>query len=79
MGKLPMPWPALDVNAIDRDLPVDKFIFPIGYGLSVKDELAWSELSEQLIGADHSLDQETSRVAPEEIGSSSLAIPATGR
>ncbi len=64
LGKLPMPWPALDVNAIDRDLPVDEFIFPIGYGLSVKDELEWSELSEQLIGADNSLDQELFKGGP---------------
>lgn len=58
VGQLPMPWPALDVNAVDRDLPVDEFIFPIGYGLSVTDKLVWTELSEQLIGADNSLDQE---------------------
>jgi len=63
-GKLPMPWPALDVNARNRDLPVDQFIFPIGYGLSVLDEVAWSELSEQLIGADNSLDQEVFNGGP---------------
>ena len=64
VGKLPMPWPALDVNAADRDLPVDEFMFPVGYGLSVKDELAWSPVSEQLIGADNSLDQEVFKGGP---------------
>ena len=64
LGKLPMPWPALDVNAADRDLPVDEFMFPVGYGLSVKDELAWSPVSEQLIGADNSLDQEVFKGGP---------------
>ena len=64
VGKLPMPWPALDVNARNRDLPVDQFIFPIGYGLSVADEVVWSELSEQLIGADNSLDQEVFNGGP---------------
>jgi len=64
VGKLPMPWPALDVNAVDRDLPVDAFIFPIGYGLSVTEESAWSVLPEQLIGADNSLDQEIFKGGP---------------
>ena len=64
VGKLPMPWPALDVNAVDRDLPVDAFIFPIGYGLSVTEESAWSALPEQLIGADNSLDQEIFKGGP---------------
>ena len=64
VGKLPMPWPALDVNAADRDLPVDEFMFPVGYGLSIKDELAWSPVSEQLIGADNSLDQEVFKGGP---------------
>lgn len=64
VGKLPMPWPALDVNAADRDLPVDEFMFPVGYGLSVTDELAWSPVSEQLIGADNSLDQEVFKGGP---------------
>ena len=64
VGKLPMAWPALDVNAADRDLPVDEFMFPVGYGLSVKDELAWSPVSEQLIGADNSLDQEVFKGGP---------------
>ena len=27
-GRLPMPWPNLDVNAGNRDLPVDDFILP---------------------------------------------------
>ncbi|EHQ57502.1 beta-glucosidase-like glycosyl hydrolase [gamma proteobacterium HIMB55] len=63
-GRLPMPWPALDVNAIDRDLPVDTFAFPIGYGLSVTDAFAWSDLSEVLIGADNSLDQEVFNGGP---------------
>lgn len=64
VGKLPMPWPALDVNAVDRDLPVDAFIFPIGYGLSVTEESVWSALPEQLIGADNSLDQEIFKGGP---------------
>ena len=59
-----MPWPALDVNATDRDLPVDAFAFPIGYGLAVTDAVAWSELSEALIGADNSLDQEIFKGGP---------------
>ena len=57
-GRLPMPWPNLDVNAENRDLPVDDFIFPLGFGLSVDDEVAWAMLSETTIGADNSLDQE---------------------
>lgn len=63
-GKLPMPWPALDVNAMDRDLPVDEFVFPIGYGLSSTDRVAWKALSEVLIGADNSLDQEVFKGGP---------------
>jgi beta-glucosidase len=57
-GKLPMAWPDLDVNARDRDLPVDEFIFPLGYGLTVDDSRPWVALSEVMIGADNSLDQE---------------------
>ena len=59
-----MPRLALDVNATDRDLPVDAFAFPIGYGLAVTDAVAWSELSEALIGADNSLDQEIFKGGP---------------
>ena len=63
-GKLPMPWPALDVNARDRDMPVDAFVFPIDYGLSVTQDTVWSTLSEELIGADNSLDQEVFKGGP---------------
>ena len=63
-GKLPMAWPGLDVNATDRDLPVDEFIFPVGYGLSSNDRVAWNPLSEVLIGADNSLDQEVFNGGP---------------
>ena len=64
VGTLPMPWPALDVNAADRDMPVDEFAFPIGYGLSVTQAPLWSALSEELIGADNSLDQEVFKGGP---------------
>ena len=63
-GRLPMPWPALDVNVADRDLPVDEFLFPLGYGLSVEDRVVWSDVSERLIGADNSLDQEVFNGGP---------------
>ena len=63
-GRLPMPWPNLDVNAGNRDLPVDDFIFPLGFGLSVDDEVSWATLSETTIGADNSLDQEVFNGGP---------------
>ena len=63
-GKLPMAWPGLDVNARDRDLPVDEFIFPLGYGLTVDESRPWVALSEVMIGADNSLDQEVFNGGP---------------
>jgi beta-glucosidase len=59
-----MAWPGLDVNARDRDLPVDEFIFPLGYGLTVDESRPWVALSEVMIGADNSLDQEVFKGGP---------------
>jgi beta-glucosidase len=34
VGRLPMAWPANDVNAIDPDRPVQEAAFPLGFGLA---------------------------------------------
>jgi beta-glucosidase len=49
-GRLPMPWPAQDVNARDADLPVDNWLFPYGYGLSLRsDEFLAGDLDESAL------------------------------
>lgn len=47
-GRLPMPWPATDVDLQDVSLPVKETLFPIGYGLTLQDRspnVAYSETS----------------------------------
>jgi len=33
VGRLPFAWPALDINELDPQLPVDQHQWPVGYGL----------------------------------------------
>ena len=54
----------------EKGLPVPDWleettsVVPIGYGLSVTQDTVWSTLSEELIGADNSLDQEVFKGGP---------------
>ncbi len=57
-GRLSFDWPAAELNAGDRGLPVADTLFPYGYGLSVQDQvLVADNLGEQRIGGDNSLDK----------------------
>ena len=49
MGRLPFPWPALDMNELDPSLPVDQFQFPLGYGLDYTATETVPELSEKQV------------------------------
>ncbi|MFK7828846.1 MAG: glycoside hydrolase family 3 N-terminal domain-containing protein [Congregibacter sp.] len=47
-GRLPMAWPATDVNVRDASLPVDDFLFPFGYAMRIDEqsqEIRYSEAS----------------------------------
>ena len=55
-GKLPMPWPAQDLNPEDHDLTIAQTVFPEGYGLVASQSQQWVTLSEQPVGEIKSLD-----------------------
>ena len=50
VGRLPMAWPANDVNAIDTDRPVQETAFPLGFGLAASESTMFTALSEQAVG-----------------------------
>lgn len=45
-GRLPFPWPAVDINALDDVLPVDEHLWPAGYGLDYSMTVSVPELNE---------------------------------
>ena len=49
VGRLPMGWPASDVNAVDDNLPVADFAFDRGHGLSVDSDVQTAALSEEAL------------------------------
>ena len=51
VGRLPMAWPAHDINADDANLPVAKHLFPVGYGLSAGEASQLAQLDETPVGA----------------------------
>lgn len=53
-GKLPFAWPAKDLNEIDSRLPVDQFIWDIGYGLTYEDKVVLPTFPEDSISASSS-------------------------
>lgn len=55
-GRLPMPWPAQDLNPEDHELPITQAVFPEGYGLVASDSPQWIALSEQPVGKTKTLD-----------------------
>lgn len=48
-GRLPFPWPALDMNELDPQLAVDQFQWPLGYGLDYQHPQTVSTLSEKQV------------------------------
>jgi len=51
-GKLPFAWPKYDLNKLDKLLPVDEFIWPVGFGLtyaSTESELSPGNLLEEAL------------------------------
>lgn len=56
-GRLPMAWPAADLNADDHDLSVAEIAFPVGYGLTLADDIDWLVLNETPVGTKQSLDE----------------------
>lgn len=57
VGRLPMPWPANDINANDRELPVSTAAFPIGYGLDSRSQATVAALHEDTLGQPISTDR----------------------
>ncbi|WP_162300030.1 glycoside hydrolase family 3 protein [Kineobactrum sediminis] len=51
VGRLPFAWPALDVNEIDDSLPVDRFVWPVGYGLTYAEPATVGSLDEKAAGS----------------------------
>ena len=56
-GRLPMAWPAIDLNASLADEPVDEILFPIDYGLRSSDRTEWLALNEEPVGQAEGIDQ----------------------
>ena len=56
-GRLPMAWPATDLNASAVDHPVDEILFPIDYGLRSSDRKEWMALNEKPLGQAEGIDQ----------------------
>ncbi len=56
-GRLPMAWPAIDLNASVADEPVDEILFPIDYGLRSSDRTEWLALNEEPVGQAEGIDQ----------------------
>ena len=56
-GRLPMAWPATDLNASSVDSPVDEILFPIDYGLRSSDRTEWVALNEKPVGQGEGIDQ----------------------
>ena len=50
VGRLPMAWPANDVNATDPDRPVEEAAFSLGFGLAASESATFTPLSEQAVG-----------------------------
>ncbi len=48
-GTLPFPWPNLDLNKIDKRLPVDEYLWEAGYGLTLKATQETADLSEEYL------------------------------
>lgn len=57
VGKLPMPWPASDLNPVDPDLAVGNHAFPAGFGLMADAKGSWVVLNEEAVGVEESLDE----------------------
>ena len=57
LGRLPMPWPANDINPDDRELPVSTAAFPIGYGLDSSSQVTVAALHEETLGQPISTDR----------------------
>ena len=49
-GRLPMAWPANDINPQDRQLPVATTVFPVGYGLDSQSDVTMLALHEETLG-----------------------------
>ena len=50
-GRLPFPWPDLDLNTVDKRLPVDQYLWKAAYGLSYNDAVMVEELHENAVSA----------------------------
>lgn len=51
-GKLPFAWPKYDLNKLDKLLPVDDFVWPVGFGLTYQSaaaELSPGTLAEEAL------------------------------
>ena len=56
-GRLPMAWPANDINPEDRQLPVAATAFPMGYGLNSESDTTVASLHEETLGVPLSTDR----------------------
>ena len=55
-GKLPMLWPAQDLNPEDHELTITQAVFPEGFGLVTSESPQWAALPEQPVGETKTLD-----------------------
>jgi len=51
-GSLPFHWPNLDLNKIDKLLPVDEYVWEAGYGLTFQESKETALLSEEFLSGD---------------------------
>lgn len=57
VGRLPMPWPASDLNPVDPNEPVSSHAFAAGFGLTAESNAQWVALDEEAVGMEESLDE----------------------